>query len=98
MCNGCVFAVVDDWVQTGCYTHRLELFKDKVYVLARNTVGAGPDTAIKVGVLAWMICLPGVLALYAFYNAGTYVPIATGGGILVASIVGTLIAGSIYKD
>jgi len=29
MCNGCVFADVDDWVQTGCYTHRLELFKDK---------------------------------------------------------------------
>jgi len=69
-----------------------------LYVLARDKVGAGPGTAIKVGVLAWMICLPGILALYAFFNAGATVPLATAAATLSTCIVGTLIAGSIYKD
>jgi len=69
-----------------------------LYVLVRDKVGAGPGTAVKVGILAWMICLPGFFMLYAFYNAGTLVPVATAAGSLAASIVGTVIAGSIYKD
>ena len=69
-----------------------------IYVLVRDKVGAGAGTAIRVGILAWMLCLPGIITLYAFYNAGTFVPIVTAGGALAASIVGTLIAGSIYKD
>ena len=69
-----------------------------LYVLIRDKVGAGPGTAIKVGVLAWLICLPGIISLYAFYNTGIFVPLATGAGALGAAIVGTLIAGSIYSD
>ena len=48
-----------------------------LYVLARDKAGKGPGTAIKVGVLAWLICLPFIMSLYAFYNAGTFVPVAT---------------------
>ncbi|MBL4756013.1 MAG: hypothetical protein JKY52_20770 [Flavobacteriales bacterium] len=69
-----------------------------LYVLARDKVGAGPNTAAKVGVLAWLICLPGILALYAFYNAGSTVPLATAASTLATCIVGTLVAGSIYRD
>ena len=68
------------------------------YVLVREKVGAGPGTAIKVGVLAWLICLPALISLYAFYNTGTIVPLANAGSSLASCIVGTLIAGSIYKD
>ena len=68
------------------------------YVLVREKVGTGPGTAIKVGVLAWMICLPALISLYAFYNTELIVPLANAGSSLIACIVGTVIAGSIYKD
>jgi len=68
------------------------------YILARDKAGKGPGTAVKVGVLAWLMCLPFIMTLYAFYNAGTFVPVATAIGALAATIVGALIAGFIYKD
>jgi len=68
------------------------------YVLVREKVGTGPVTAMKVGLLAWMICLPALISLYAFYNTEVLIPLSNAASSLAACIVGTVIAGSIYKD
>ena len=88
---------------TGELAHHLAVIVSGIplsffYVLVREKVGTGPWTAIKVGVLAWMICLPALISLWAFYNTELLIPMANAGSSLAACIIGTVIAGSIYKD
>lgn len=88
---------------TGMIMHHLSVIfagipLSVIYVLIRKTVGAGPGSALRLGVMIGLICLPAAVSLYAFYNIGGMVPLAYGLTMMMQCIIGTLVAGALYKD
>jgi len=69
-----------------------------LYAMVRNYAGPGPGTAIKVGALVGLVCVPVPIAVYAYYNVGGMVPLMTAIDCMAGCIAGTFVAGALYKD
>ena len=69
-----------------------------IYVLIRKSVGPGHGSALRLGILIGLICLPAAIAMYAFYDIGKMIPMANALTMMSQCIIGTLVAGSLYKD
>lgn len=74
------------------------IFLAMLYVAGRKHFGAGPKTAIIMGLLVGLVSLPGTTALYSFYNLGGMIPLMTLVGNILECTIGMLIAGALYKD
>lgn len=74
------------------------IFLAMIYVAGRKHFGAGPKTAIVMGLLVGLVSLPGITAIYSFYNLGGMIPLMTLVGNILECIVGMLVAGALYKD
>ncbi|PCH94262.1 MAG: hypothetical protein COB85_05815 [Bacteroidetes bacterium] len=69
-----------------------------IYVLIRSAVGPGPGTAFRLGIMIGLICLPAAASLYAFYDLGKMIPLVSALTMMAQCVIGTLVAGSLYKD
>ncbi len=69
-----------------------------IYVLIRKTVGPGPGSAFRLGIMIGLICLPAAASMYAFYDFGRMIPLANALTMMTQCVIGTLVAGSLYKD
>ncbi|HIA12765.1 MAG TPA: hypothetical protein EYN69_11955 [Flavobacteriales bacterium] len=69
-----------------------------IYVLIRKTVGPGPGSAFRLGIMIGLICLPAAASMYAFYDIGKMIPVFSALTLMLQCVVGTLVAGALYKD
>ncbi len=69
-----------------------------MYVVGRKFGGPGPMTAIRVGLTVALFTTAGMAAEYTFYNLGGMVPLLSFANNIVGAVLGTLVAGGIYKD
>ncbi len=69
-----------------------------LYATTRNVTGAGMSTAILTGLLVGLINGAGAIAMLAFYDIGNKVPFFTYVDSVLEPIVGTVVAGWLYKD
>ena len=74
------------------------IFLAILYVAGRKHFGAGPKTAILMGILVGLVSLPGTTSLYSYYNVGGMIPLMTLTGNVLECTIGMLIAGALYKD
>lgn len=69
-----------------------------IYAACRDTLGPGPKTALKVGlILGIMITLPSTLVSIAWSPIGKFVPVVSAATCLVEATFGTLIGAFFYK-
>lgn len=69
-----------------------------LYALLRNSTGKGIKTAVIGGLLVGLVCGAGAIAMLAFYNMGNKVPFFTFVDSILEPIVGSIVAGWLYKD
>lgn len=69
-----------------------------LYALLRNVTGKGIKTALLGGFLVGLISAAGAVAMLAFYNLGNKVPFFTFVDSIIEPVVGSIIAGWLYKD
>ena len=69
-----------------------------LYALVRKHATPGCKTAFKLGLLVGFICFPASFAMYAFHQVGATIPLTSAATSLVECTLGTIVAGSLYKD
>jgi len=69
-----------------------------LYAVGRDTLGAGALTAIKIGLVVGFIAgVPGNVAMVAWSTAGKLGPFVTCLAVIVECVIGTFLAGMVYK-
>jgi hypothetical protein len=77
----------------------LSIILAHLYAWARQTLGAGPGTALKIGVLVGFAAgFPGNFAQAAWSTVDRVFPLGWMLDLWVGSILATLVAGWLYKD
>jgi len=70
-----------------------------VYVSVRNTLGPGPVTALRVGLLVGFVCsFPINMSLATWAPFSRYIPLWWTLDLWVGSILATLVSASLYKE
>jgi hypothetical protein len=69
-----------------------------LYAIARTHLGPGPKCAIIVGLLIGLCTMGESMAVYSYYNLGAMIPALTFLNNIGGAVLGTFVAGMIYKD
>jgi len=69
-----------------------------LYVIGRNYCGPGPKSALLIGALVGLMSLAGNFAMYSYYNFGGMIPAMSFANNFAGCVLGTFIAGMLYKD